>query len=84
MPIIGAVLTVTLNAAEGLLRTLAADPRVEVGDLQKNRLPIVVDTATRQDDEHFWKTLRNRPAALHHEVVLAELSDISNLTHDPR
>ncbi|MCB9743907.1 MAG: hypothetical protein H6740_15010 [Alphaproteobacteria bacterium] len=85
MPVVSAVLT--LSAAPerraALLAELSADPRVSLGPMQRDRLPLVLDTPTRAEDRAAWRSLERHPAVLAHELVFADFSDLHGAPPHP-
>lgn len=75
MPICGLVITLDPDetfAANGL-RELSRHPRVLVGERVQSRLPIVIDTVTREQDQAMWDWLGGVEGVMRADVVYADL-----------
>lgn len=77
MPISGLVITVANSAAaEDLARALLTqEPRLEVGELQRDRLPCVLETADSQESKAVHDWLLGQPGVLGVDVVFVSFEE---------
>lgn len=61
MPVSGLLLTIDPSHEPALRSALAADLRTTPGELVGTRLPVALDTPSRQADEAAWAWLRALP-----------------------
>lgn len=81
MPISGLVLTLSDHPTQrqSALDQLALDPRLTLGEIQRNRLPVVADTETvRQGTNLVREELLDIPGVIFVDVVSVDFSDIDN------
>lgn len=78
MPVLSAVLTLSSDpeTRTELLRALALDPRLSLGALHEDRLPLVLETSSRDEDRELWDRLADSPGVLHCELAFADFSDL--------
>ncbi len=76
MPISSFVLSCDNSNLAALKCTLSAMPEVEVGDPINGRLPVVVDTYTRQDDRRVISTLESLETITHIQLIFAHFADL--------
>lgn len=81
MPILGAVVTLapptSTSTRAHALAAVAAVPGVAlVGGLAGARLPIVIETLRKQDDEGVFDALRAVPGVLMVDLAFADFSDL--------
>ena len=59
MPISGLVVSLSADATQrdAAKSKIAADPRVQLGESAPQRLAIALETATEDEDRHFWRWL---------------------------
>lgn len=77
MPVCGLV-AVLEPAREQQLRALAAlegHGAITLGELQGDRLPLVIDTPDLESDQQLWRWLRELPDILHIDVVYVDASE---------
>jgi len=77
MPIVSAVLVVEPRCMSAASASLQSDPRVTVGAPTGDRLPIVLETSSHRDDSRFWRSLKANHLIKHHQIVFADVSDVS-------
>jgi hypothetical protein len=77
MPVSGLVLTLSTDAeaSAAALMELRSHGSIGVGDRVGHRLPIVVDTATSDEDRHVWEWLHTLRGIALVELVCADVSD---------
>jgi len=77
MPVCGlvAILDQDRGRARRAQEALDVHPAITLGDLQGDRLPIVTDTPTLDDDKALWAWLKNQEGILHIDVVYAHLAE---------
>ena len=85
MPLLSAVLTLSPapERRAALLAELSTDPRITLGPMQRDRLPLVLDTRTRAEDRAAWRALEGHPAVIAHELVFADFSDLHGAPTTP-
>ncbi len=78
MPVLSAVLTMSPDprTRAELLRTLALDPRLSLGDPVEDRLPLVLESASREEDRQLWDQVAHSPGVVHCELAYADFSDL--------
>ncbi|GIK17975.1 MAG: hypothetical protein DYG93_04010 [Leptolyngbya sp. PLA2] len=74
MSISGLVLTLERDGplAERAIHVLERDPRITLGERAGERLPIVVETGSRFEDEEVFATLRNTPGVRFVDVAFVD------------
>lgn len=69
-------LVVTLDRdpplAESAIRALKRDPRITLGELAGERLPIVVETGSRVEDEEVFAALKGTPGVRFVDVAFVD------------
>ena len=80
MPVLGAVLTLSPQPelAAQARALLAGEPRIELGEPTRDRLPVVLSTHTRDEDRAVWRLLETWPGITHVELAFADFSDLQN------
>ena len=90
MPVSGLVATLAAeNTQAGRTMPTHADvidqikqhPRFQVGELQDNRLPIVIDTPDKHADKDCWAWLNNLPGVHHVDVAFIHFEDEDAFAH---
>jgi nitrate reductase NapAB chaperone NapD len=81
MAISGLILTLSPDnrLRDEAMRCLRLDGRVSIGEQQQHRLPIVVDGATRNDDQEMWQRLHEIPGVLFVDVVCVQENSMAML-----
>ena len=85
MPVAGLVVTLTdLDLLrDECLRTLAADPRVTLGELQRGaRLPVVLETASVAEERDLMNDLTRTPGVLLVDLAFHDFSDVEGFSSD--
>lgn len=81
MPISGLVLTLSKNSAdrERAIQAIQQEPRVEIGPTVSNRMAVVLDTQSTDEDKQLWNWLSDLSGVVFIDVVLVgfEQSDES-------
>lgn len=79
MPVIGAVLYLDEDPAyhEGVLRLLEHDPRVTLGQEHGQRLPVVLESESRNEEKSLWNEIQALPGITFCSVVYADFSDLN-------
>lgn len=77
MPVSGLVLTLEADdeRREGALAALRRCASIEVGERHGQRLPIVVDTESSDEDKAVWEWLRSLPGVAFVDVVCVDSSE---------
>ncbi|MHC4303426.1 MAG: chaperone NapD [Planctomycetota bacterium] len=77
MPISGLLITLDddPNASETAISTLKADPRIDVGEQRGPYLPVVADTAGKQENQRLWDELHELPGVMNVNLVFAHVDD---------
>lgn len=78
MPVIGAVLTLSEGAV--LPASFPADPRVSLGEREKDRLPFVLLTDSREEERALLENIRDLPGVLDLQIAFVDLSDLSEVS----
>lgn len=80
MPISGLVVTLAEkpNDRASALMSLAAEARIEVGEIVGSRVPIVVETPSAEEDRQVWGWLHNLPGVLFVDVACIHFDDEEN------
>lgn len=80
MPISSWVLTLGKDAddADEALRSLAADARVELGERHGARVPMVLDTATPEEDSALSDAIARHPGVASLLLVHLDFSDVDH------
>jgi nitrate reductase NapAB chaperone NapD len=75
MPICGLVITLhgSPDLADRALDAIEADARFEIGYQTGSRLPVVVETDSKEADRRAWDWLHEQPGVSHVDVVYAHL-----------
>lgn len=78
MPVLSAVLTLRDDPVERAttLSLLSAEPRIDLGPMRRDRLPVVLATETRLEDKVLWRRIERLPGVAHVELVFADFSDL--------
>jgi hypothetical protein len=76
MPVVGAVLHLEFENSL-VLGAITTEPRILVGELTGNRLPIVTTTSSSYEDKEIWKVIKDLPGVLHIEIAFADFSDLT-------
>lgn len=74
MPISGLVITLDCDTGAGALETLAADPRITLGELRESRMPIVTETASLYEAEELVTRLFGVAGVIFVDVVSIDTS----------
>lgn len=76
MSISGLVLTLSDDDSAGtVVSTLAADPRITLGEKFGRRLAIVAETSSVESDRELWDYLRGLPGITNVDVTFVHLDD---------
>ena len=80
MPVVGAVLVLGDGESERVatLARLSRDPRMTLGALEGDRLPVVLVTDDLADDDALWREVRALPGVVHADVVFAALDEAAD------
>jgi len=78
MPILGAVVHLPQDSHTRLQvqSALAGMPGLTFGECQGDRLPVVVESDSRQQDKLRWDRLQALPGLAHVELDYADFSDL--------
>lgn len=78
MPVIGAVLHLDQEQEprEKALSFIEQHPMITPGVRQGGQLPIVVESASRQEDKAIWEQLKTTRGITFSAIVFADFSDI--------
>lgn len=78
MPIVAAVVHLSGRPVDALhaLAGLARLPGLVIGERHGDRLPIVLDTPTREADREAWDAVSATPGVVHVDLVCADFSDL--------
>jgi len=84
VPVSGLVITFSSDTADHgkVLEQLAGEPAIEVGEACGPKLPIVVDTDTREQDRTIWHWVRDLPGVAMVDVAFVAFDDESEGTTD--
>lgn len=82
MPVSGLVITFSSDTADhsAVLEQLAREPTIELGDACGPKLPIVVDTDTREQDRTIWNWVRDLPGVAMVDVAFVGFEDESEVS----
>lgn len=82
MPVLGAVAHISPEPGLRLkaLAALAATPGLTFGELQDDRVPLVIEALDRRDGDLRWEALGAMPGVLHLELAYADFSDLVERT----
>ena len=85
MPVSGLVLTLDPGerSRRGVLYVLSHDPRISVGELVEDRLPIVTETFSLEEGEDVAEQLLQVPGIRFVDVVSVDFSDIAEVSPGP-
>jgi nitrate reductase NapAB chaperone NapD len=85
MPIVSAVLTLApdLVTRAAVQRALGTDPRITLGPLNADRLPVVLETSSRDEDRALWERVADSPGVLNIELAFADFSDLHRTESAP-
>lgn len=85
MPIVSAVLTLApdLVTRAALLAALDTDPRITLGPLHADRLPVVLETSSREEDRALWERVADSPGVRNIELAFADFSDLHRTESAP-
>lgn len=77
MPVVGAVfhLHEQPTLREAALAILGGDPRITLGELHGDNLPLVLETASAEEDRAVWRSLGAIEGVDQIVVTFADLSD---------
>lgn len=81
MTISGLVVTLSPSPLRDSLEALGRDPRLTLGELQGNRLPVVAETATPEEGEALVEGLLTTPGVLFVDVVRVDFVEGREDTH---
>ena len=76
MPIVSSVIHVEKTKISAFVNSLRHDTRVTLGDIVKNKVPIVLDSSSPQEDKKFWKDIEQQPIIEFVQYIFADFSDI--------
>jgi nitrate reductase NapAB chaperone NapD len=79
MPVLGAVVHWRPGGRQAVLEHLLANPAFTVGQETAGRLPIVIESASPQQDKALWNELLDLPECAHLELAFADFSDVLDL-----
>lgn len=85
----GAASPATTNSAHksatpahaAVIEQVQQHPRFQVGELQDNRLPVVIDTPDKQADKDCWAWLNNLPGVHHVDVAFIHFEEADAFAH---
>lgn len=79
MPVLGAVLYLEDDIAlkNSALRFLGNHPKITLGQEKANRLPVVLESETRDEEKQIWAELQVLPGVNFCSVVFADFSDLN-------
>lgn len=84
MSISGLVVTLSDDrAADTALASLAADPRLTIGEQFGRRLAIVAETPGVASDRELWDELRGTSGITNVDVTFVHLDPVPGETHNP-
>jgi hypothetical protein len=63
------------KASDAAIAVLEADPRIDVGERRGPYLPVVADTAGKQDNQRLWDELRGLAGVVDVNLAFAHLDD---------
>jgi len=77
MPVVGAVfhLSDEPTARAAALASLGGDPRITLGELRGDNLPLVLETGSAEEDRAAWRALGELPGIDQIVVTFADVSD---------
>ena len=77
MPVSGIVVTLKQDedAVAETLRAFGDDTRIDVGDRNRDRLPLVLDTADSDEDKELWRWINSQPGVIHTDVVFVHFDE---------
>ena len=87
MPVSGLLLTLSTRGdlAEAALDRLKSDPKIEVGSAHGRRLPIVLDTSNRAENDRYWQRLQEDPGIAYIDVTCVYFDqEVENPDRGPR
>ena len=72
MPVSGLVVSFAADAQlrESAIQLIRSEPRIEVGTFAHNKLAIVVDTTSSEEDKQLWEWLNTLPGVVFVDVAL--------------
>ncbi len=76
MPVVSAVVHVAPEHIPSILREFSEDPRLTVGAVDRDRIPVVACTADRHGDKDVWRKIEKHPDVRFIELAFADFSDI--------
>ncbi|MEZ6189850.1 MAG: hypothetical protein R3C45_00990 [Phycisphaerales bacterium] len=90
MPVSGLVVTLaaeknragqTASTRNAVIQQLRRHPQIQVGELQDNRLPVVIDTPDKHADKDCWAWLNSLPGVNHVDVAFIHFEDEDAFEH---
>jgi nitrate reductase NapAB chaperone NapD len=77
MPISGLLITLADDpqASGRAISSLEADPRIDVGERRGPYLPVVADTAGKQENQRLWDELNELAGVINVNLVFADVDD---------
>ncbi len=77
MPVSGLVVSLSDQHAlrEATIDTILQESRIGVGVIQSQRMAVVVDTPTREEDKEIWNWLNALPGVTFVDVALVGFED---------
>ena len=77
MPVSGLVVSLSdqHDLREATIDTIRQESRIEVGVIQSQRMAVVVDTPTREEDKEIWNWLNALPGVTFVDVALVGFED---------
>ena len=72
MPVSGLVVSLSNqpDLRQNAWESMRADPRIEVGLIEAQRVAIVVDTASNEEDKTIWNWLQQLPGVVFVDIVM--------------
>ncbi len=79
MPISGLVVSLTNqhDLRENAINAIREESRIEVGVVDGQRIPIVVDTSSAEEDKAIWNWLTTLPGVTFVDVVMISIDEPS-------
>lgn len=78
MPVIGAVVTLSSHEpdAEASITFMKSHPNLSVGEIQKNGLPIAIESNNKREENEIWSELEAQAGISFLKVVCVDFSDV--------
>ncbi len=76
MPVSALVLTLELDRIDEVVAQLATEPHVTLGELQRDRLPVVTEADSLEQAEDSVRALEAVPGVRFVDVVSVDFSDV--------